>query len=225
MDCRRCDKVIPQDSLTIARVTTGFEYIVCHTTCGSVTQEDSWMSLEDYLVDGSKEDGWHTAESEDDLLKHYILNRIIYSRQEVPEIDRDECEFDIPDPQDIVRLLWHKRKPVAFYTIKPEGSHIEKRNEYYALPMLDTAFVRKSSRGKGNGLKIIQDLVENFPNGDIGFSSPISQSMLRVLNSFLTKHREHRHRLWQISGNGAEGHRKLIWFSLAKMRRTIKQMG
>ncbi|BES87475.1 family with sequence similarity 169, member A [Nesidiocoris tenuis] len=225
MDCKRCERLMPRDSLTIARVDTSFEYIVCHTTCDSEEQENSWMSLEDYLTDRGKSDGWHTADNEDDLLKHYILNRIIYYSQETPDISRDECEFDVPDPQDVVRLLWFKSKPIAFYTIKRKGQHIERGNQYYALTTLDTAFVRKSSRGKGNGLSIIRDFVESHPNEDVGFSSPISQPMLKVLNSFVTRHPEYRHRLWQISGSGAEGQRKLIWFSLAKMRRALKHTG
>lgn len=49
--------------------------------------------------------------------------------------------------------------------------------ESYQITTLDTAYIRKSYRGKGLGVSIIEDIVATFPDEDIGLSTPVSLSM------------------------------------------------
>ena len=51
--------------------------------------------------------------------------------------------------------------------------------ERYAMPTLDTAYIRSQYRNRGFGIEILLDIIERFPNEDIGFSKPISEGMWR----------------------------------------------
>lgn len=44
---------------------------------------------------------------------------------------------------------------------------------------LDTAYVSSEYRRNGFGLSLLEDIYKQFPNEDIGFSSPIALPMLK----------------------------------------------
>lgn len=177
-------------------------------------------TLEEVLENENLTDGWHCVTDGNDLAAHYALSQVIYRRLEQPQQDRNECPFDLPDDCDLIRVLWKGRRAIGFYTLKPKGTYIEHRGESYDMVTLDTAYIRSEYRRAGMGLSILEDIRNRHPNEDIAFSSPIAFSMLKVISKFITLYPEMKYKLWEVSGAGSEGSKKLAWFSVAKSKRT-----
>ena len=51
--------------------------------------------------------------------------------------------------------------------------------ETYAMPMLDTMYVRKSMRRRGFAQRLVEDFICTHSGNDIGISDPISNGMLK----------------------------------------------
>lgn len=49
----------------------------------------------------------------------------------------------------------------------------------YQIPVLDSVFVRKSQRGQGLGLKMLQDYVLSFKENSLGLRYPLPTSMYK----------------------------------------------
>lgn len=142
----------------------------------------------------------------------YILNQIVYKEYEVPDENLLQSIYAFPPSTDCRKLLWIKGKCVGFYTAKPKGkiyfflqrffiikfSFIEEKMtftlvnnlgsldadclEWYRMTVLDTLFIRHSQRRKGFAMSALQDLLQEFPDQNIGFSCPISIPMIQGKN-------------------------------------------
>lgn len=55
----------------------------------------------------------------------------------------------------------------------------------YQLPVMDTVFVRKCHRGKGHGVKILEDFVDSFRKELIGLKFPLSEAMYKGIETDL----------------------------------------
>lgn len=53
-----------------------------------------------------------------------------------------------------------------------------------------------------------------FPNRILGYFS------ISVISKFIKLYPEMKYKLWEVSGAGSEGSKKLAWFSVAKSKRT-----
>uniref|UniRef100_A0A1B6CTI9 N-acetyltransferase domain-containing protein n=1 Tax=Clastoptera arizonana TaxID=38151 RepID=A0A1B6CTI9_9HEMI len=192
---------------------------VCNI-CVSIKIRDSWKYIEDILSNKTKKDGWQILDGLNDVAAYYLLSQIFYHQHDSPKTELCEATYDIPDKSDIIKLLWHQNKAVGFYTVKPKGS--EAHYSTYNMTTLDTAYIRKSHRRQGFALNLIHDLLFSWP-GNIGFSTPISIAMWKVLEKFLMLHENYKYLLWEVEGTGEEGSRKLIWFCLKKRNYCIRQ--
>lgn len=50
----------------------------------------------------------------------YVLNRIIYRKQ---EIERNEIPFLCHSSNDYAKILWKKGEAIGFYSVKPAGKN------------------------------------------------------------------------------------------------------
>lgn len=223
MLCKRCNNLVTLDSINNEKVAGyNIESLNCPTcsSCISLRIDGVKKTLEEVLENENLTDGWHCVTDGNDLAAHYALSQVIYRRLEQPQQDRNECPFDLPDDCDLIRVLWKGRRAIGFYTLKPKGTYIEHREESYDMVTLDTAYIRSEYRRAGMGLSILEDIRNRHPNEDIAFSSPIAFSMLKVISKFITLYPEMKYKLWEVSGAGSEGSKKLAWFSVAKSKRT-----
>lgn len=75
------------------------------------------------------------------------------------------------------------------------GTEVSSIREGHGMPVVDTAYVRSEYRNRGFGTEILSDVIARFPNKDIGFSRPISSSMLKSKFSGFSQ------RLFLVSNN------------------------
>ncbi|XP_043495878.1 soluble lamin-associated protein of 75 kDa-like isoform X2 [Polistes fuscatus] len=160
------------------------------------------------------ENNWNEVKTNQERLIYYILCRIIYVELDTPKPEKLETPYDYADNFDIVLIRWENGIPIGFYTVKPKGTEVYSTNERYTMPVLDTAYIRSKYRNKGFGTEILFDMIKRFPNEDIGFSKPISDNMLKVLQKFLRNYKEYRLRFWEIADWDIYDSQKLIWFGV-----------
>lgn len=184
--------------------------------------DGEWKFPLEILTDDNKPDGWHKVETKLDRLRHFILSHVLYRQKEERKAEDNSCLFDIPDPDDVVRLLWSHNQAIGFYTLKPKGSLVEERMSSYQMVMLDSAYVRKEHRGKGFGQSLLEDLALEYCGEDIGLSTPVSEPMYRAVERFLRKNPHLKYKLWELHGTGSEGNKKLLWLSIVKRLRNKK---
>ena len=112
-----------------------------------------------------------------------------------------------------IHLLWHQSKASGFITIRPYSEAFEDSN----LSIIDTVYIRKSARGHGFLSKFLAAKLNNDDSNELGFSDPISNSMLIVLMKLLKKNPNQRERIWLV--NEENGERQILWWSAMKIAR------
>jgi len=155
----------------------------------------------------------------------------------IPSLILEFCKYFMGTcdvTRQIFRLTTRGRINVCFWI----GSQFGELHGQYAVTTLDTVFVRKSHRRRGHVSALLSILANQF--GDVGFSQPTSDAMLggkhfeceltaipdstsnristafSVITKFLTVNKQYRRTFWEVTGNGEEGNRKLIWFQLRR---------
>ncbi|XP_046747467.1 uncharacterized protein LOC124411948 isoform X2 [Diprion similis] len=132
----------------------------------------------DGVIDGDRDDTWLEAKTGKEKIIYYALCQIIYLERDSPREEKYESVFAFADESDLVMLRWKNGRPIGFFTLKQKGTKIFPESEVeYAMPMLDTAYIRSEYRGNGIGTEIITKITGMFPDEDIGFSRPISDGM------------------------------------------------
>uniref|UniRef100_UPI00398F53B9 protein FAM169B isoform X2 n=1 Tax=Pristiophorus japonicus TaxID=55135 RepID=UPI00398F53B9 len=116
----------------------------------------------------------------------YLLNRIIYGGG---ERQPDSIPFLHHPANEAAKILWRNREAAGFYTVKRKGSLCDGcTSQCYQLPVLDTAFVRRSHRRRGLGLRMLSDFCSSFPDDKVlGISRPISAAMYQGAGQHLGK--------------------------------------
>ncbi|ELV11056.1 Protein FAM169A, partial [Tupaia chinensis] len=110
----------------------------------------------------------------------YVLNRIIYRKQ---EMERNEIPFLCHSSTDYAKILWKKGEAIGFYSVKPTGSMCTSfLTQSYQLPVLDTMFVRKKYRGRDFGLNMLEDFVDSFTEDALGLRYPLSSLMCTAVS-------------------------------------------
>ncbi len=71
---------------------------------------------------------------------------------------------------DILLQFTHKILFLSFSGMQEDGLPLE-------MPILDGVFIRKAYRRQGWGTEMMKDIMEHFPEQDVGLSQPISQSL------------------------------------------------
>ncbi|CAG7828026.1 unnamed protein product [Allacma fusca] len=179
-------------------------------------------SLEMLLTDRLKTaKGCYSVQTESDRLVLFTLSQIIYKELEAPQENLLEFEFDLPPPTDLAKILWIDGEAAGFYSVKPKGTLDMETLQTYAMPTLDTIFIRQTYRRQGLASLAVQDVSSTFPHLDIGFSYPISLAMLKVLGKHLEERAEDRPRFWEITGCGREGNCRNLWLILQRQRKKV----
>ncbi|KAI4535683.1 hypothetical protein MG293_014010 [Ovis ammon polii] len=130
----------------------------------------------------------------------YVLNRIIYRKQ---EMERNEIPFLCHSSTDYAKILWKKGEAIGFYSVKPTGSTCASfLTQSYQLPVLDTMFVRKKYRGKDFGLHMLEDFVDSFTEDALGLRYPLTSLMYIACNQYFEKYPGDHELLWEVEGVG-----------------------
>ena len=170
-----------------------------------------YKSLDNLLCDSNTlKNGWMLAENNQDLFKHKLLNFVQYRINEPPKKESFECNYSEPKIQDQVYLLWTKSYASGFITIRDHSEAFQNLN----LSIIDTVYIRKSARGNGYLTLFLKSCLTAK---ELGFSEPISNSMLIVLIRLLKKYSEYREKIWLV--NEENGERQILWWSAIKLSR------
>ncbi|KAF4024265.1 hypothetical protein G4228_016452 [Cervus hanglu yarkandensis] len=148
----------------------------------------------------------------------YVLNRIIYRKQ---EMERNEIPFLCHSSTDYAKILWKKGEAIGFYSVKPTGSTCASfLTQSYQLPVLDTMFVRKKYRGRDCGLHMLEDFVDSFTEDALGLRYPLTSLMYIACNQYFEKYPGDHELLWEVEGVGHWYQR--IPITRALQRETLK---
>ncbi|TFK15817.1 spermatogenesis associated 6-like protein [Platysternon megacephalum] len=141
---------------------------------------DQWWAINDIVRTSiPSREGLQLVKTLGERVVLYVLNRIIYRKQ---EIERNEIPFLCHSSNDYAKILWKKGEAIGFYSVKPAGTICSSYlTQSYQLPVLDTMFVRKRHRGKDFGLMMLEDFVDSFTEDTLGLRYPLSSFIYTVL--------------------------------------------
>ncbi|CAO2592879.1 Soluble lamin-associated protein of 75 kDa [Lemmus lemmus] len=175
----------PEDSLTAVAL-----YLV-----------DQWWAIDDIVrTSAPSREGLKQVSTLGERVVLYVLNRIIYRKQ---EMERNEIPFLCHSSTDYAKILWKKGEAVGFYSVKPTGSLCASfLTQSYQLPVLDTMFIRKKYRGKDLGLHMLEDFVDSFTEEALGLRYPLSSLMYTASKQYFEKYPGDHELLWEVEGVG-----------------------
>ncbi|XP_010218208.1 PREDICTED: soluble lamin-associated protein of 75 kDa-like [Tinamus guttatus] len=162
---------------------------------------DHWWSIDDIVrTSVPSREGLQQVKSVGERVVLYVLNRIIYRKQ---EIERNEIPFLCHGSNDYAKIIWKKGEAIGFYSVKPTGSVCSSYlTQSYQLPVLDTMFVRKKHRGKDFGLMMLEDFVDSFTEDTLGLRYPLSSFMYTVCKRYFEQYPGDHDLLWEVEGAG-----------------------
>ncbi|XP_049651980.1 soluble lamin-associated protein of 75 kDa isoform X3 [Accipiter gentilis] len=162
---------------------------------------DQWWSIDDIVrTSVMARQGLHQVKSVGERIVLYVLNRIIYRKQ---EMERNEIPFLCHGSNDYAKIMWKKGEAIGFYSVKPKGSVCNSyHSQTYQLSVLDTMFVRKKHRGRDAGLIMLEDFVCSFSADSLGLRYPLSSFMYTACKQYLEKYPEDHNLLWEVEGAG-----------------------
>ncbi|XP_053303918.1 soluble lamin-associated protein of 75 kDa isoform X2 [Spea bombifrons] len=183
---------------------------------------DQWWAVNDIVrTSNPLREGLQQARSLGERVVLYVLNRIIYRKQ---EMERNEVPFLCHSSADYAKILWRNGEAVGFYSVKPSGSMCAAYlTQSYRLPVLDTMFVRKRYRNKGFTLEMLEDFVDSFTEETLGLRYPLSHVMHTACKQYLEKYPGDQELLWEVEGVGHWFQRTLIASIFQKEARRLEE--
>ncbi|XP_015275905.1 PREDICTED: soluble lamin-associated protein of 75 kDa [Gekko japonicus] len=183
---------------------------------------DQWWTIDDIVrTSVLSREGLQQVKTIGERVVLYVLNRIIYRKQ---EIEKNEFPFLCHGSHDYAKILWKKGEAIGFYSIKPTGSMCSSfLTQSYQLPVLDTMFVRKKHRGKDFGLLILEDFVDSFTEDTLGLRYPMTSFMHAACQKYFEKYPGDHDLLWEVEGVGHWHQRTLVASILEK--ESIRYLG
>ncbi|KAM3845989.1 soluble lamin-associated protein of 75 kDa isoform 2-T2 [Vipera latastei] len=162
---------------------------------------DQWWTIDDILRTSSpSREGLLRVKSIGERVVLYVLNKIIYRKQ---EIEKNEIPFLCHGSHDYAKILWKKGMAIGFYSIKLPGSICSAfLTQSYQLPVLDTMFVRKKHKGKDFGLLMLEDFVDSFTEDALGLRFPLTSFMHTACQKYFERYPGDRELLWEVEGIG-----------------------
>ncbi|XP_006167852.1 LOW QUALITY PROTEIN: soluble lamin-associated protein of 75 kDa [Tupaia chinensis] len=162
---------------------------------------DQWWAIDDIVKTSlPSRDGLKQVSTLGERVVLYVLNRIIYRKQ---EMERNEIPFLCHSSTDYAKILWKKGEAIGFYSVKPTGSMCTSfLTQSYQLPVLDTMFVRKKYRGRDFGLNMLEDFVDSFTEDALGLRYPLSSLMCTACKQYFEKYPGDHELLWEVEGVG-----------------------
>ncbi|XP_075581789.1 soluble lamin-associated protein of 75 kDa-like [Pelecanus crispus] len=184
---------------------------------------DQWWSIDDILrTSVPSREGLQQVKSVGERVVLYVLNRIIYRKQ---EIERNEVPFLCHGSSDYAKIMWKKGEAIGFYSVKPTGSICSSSlTQSYQLPVLDTMFVRKKHRGKDFGLIMLEDFVDSFSEDTLGLRYPLSSFVYIACKHYFEKYPGDHDLLWEVEGAGHWFQRTSITTVLQREKIKIAEM-
>ncbi|XP_060617646.2 soluble lamin-associated protein of 75 kDa [Anolis sagrei] len=160
-----------------------------------------WWTIDDVLrTSATSREGLLRVKSIGERVVLYVLNRIIYRKQ---EIEKDELPFLCHGSHDYAKILWKKGEAIGFYSAKLPGSKCSTfLNLRYQLPVLDTMFVRKKHREKDFELLMLEDFVISFTEDVLGLRFPLSPLMHTACQKYFERYPGDHDLLWEVEGIG-----------------------
>ncbi|XP_077087781.1 uncharacterized protein LOC143739292 isoform X2 [Siphateles boraxobius] len=145
----------------------------------------------------------------------YVLNRIVLRNEKSSEDVSFLCHCE----HESAKILWKDGEAIGFYSYKPKGSLCRNfLTQCYQLPVMDTVFVRTCHRGKGHGVKILEDFVGSFRKEYIGLKFPLSEAIYKVCEKYLSIHPADKEILWEVEKIGSPYQRTLIANRLKELK-------
>ncbi|NXN60953.1 F169A protein, partial [Rynchops niger] len=182
---------------------------------------DRWWSIDDIVrTSVSSREGLQQVKSVGERVVLYVLNRIIYRKQ---EMERNEVPFLCHGSNDYAKIMWKKGEAIGFYSVKPTGS-ICSSSQSYQLPVLDTMFVRKKHRGKDFGLIMLEDFVDSFTEDTLGLRYPLSSFIYTACKHYFEKYPGDCDLLWEVEGAGHRFQRTPITTVLQREKLRIAEV-
>ncbi|XP_020659704.2 soluble lamin-associated protein of 75 kDa isoform X3 [Pogona vitticeps] len=162
---------------------------------------DHWWTIDDILrTSAPSREGVLRVKSIGERVVLYVLNRIIYRKQ---EIEKNEFPFLCHGSHDYAKILWKKGEAIGFYSVKLPGSICSAfLTQSYQLPVLDTMFVRKKHRGKDFGLLMLEDFVDSFTEDALGLRFPLTSFMHSACQKYFERYPGDHDLLWEVEGIG-----------------------
>ncbi|EPQ02609.1 Protein FAM169A [Myotis brandtii] len=162
---------------------------------------DQWWAVDDIVKTSvPSREGLKQVRTLGERVVLYVLNRIIYRKQ---EMERNEIPFLCHSSTDYAKILWKKGEAIGFYSVKPTGSICASfLTQSYQLPVLDTMFIRKNYRGKDFGLHMLEDFVDSFTEDALGLRYPLSSIMYTACKQYFEKYPGDHELLWEVEGVG-----------------------
>ncbi|XP_054342967.1 soluble lamin-associated protein of 75 kDa isoform X3 [Pongo pygmaeus] len=162
---------------------------------------DQWWAIDDIVKTSvPSREGLMQVSTLGERVVLYVLNRIIYRKQ---EMERNEIPFLCHSSTDYAKILWKKGEAIGFYSVKPTGSICASfLTQSYQLPVLDTMFLRKKYRGKDFGLHMLEDFVDSFTEDALGLRYPLSSLMYTACKQYFEKYPGDHELLWEVEGVG-----------------------
>ncbi|XP_069481157.1 protein FAM169B-like isoform X2 [Ambystoma mexicanum] len=151
----------------------------------------------------------------------FVLNCLVFGALEKGAEADKGCACFLPHSStEKAKIFWQKGEAVAFYTFKSKGCLCEgSTSQCYLLPVLDTAFVRRSHRRQGLMMAMLEDFCHCMLDVDaLGISAPLSTAMYSVCQKFLQSYPEERDRLWEVEAPGDWSQRESIWLKIQLRR-------
>ncbi|KAM8813317.1 soluble lamin-associated protein of 75 kDa isoform 1-T4 [Rhynchonycteris naso] len=162
---------------------------------------DQWWAIDDIVKTSvPSREGLKQVRTLGERVVLYVLNRIIYRKQ---EMERNEIPFLCHSSTDYAKILWKKGEAIGFYSVKPTGSICASfLTQSYQLPVLDTMFIRKKYQGKDFGLHMLEDFVDSFTEDALGLRYPLSSLMYTACKQYFEKYPGDHELLWEVEGVG-----------------------
>uniref|UniRef100_A0A8D2ISM7 Family with sequence similarity 169 member A n=1 Tax=Varanus komodoensis TaxID=61221 RepID=A0A8D2ISM7_VARKO len=163
---------------------------------------DQWWMIEDIVKTSvpAREGLLRVSNSLGERVVLYVLNRIIYRKQ---DIEKNEFPFLCHGSHDYAKILWKKGEAIGFYSVKLPGSICSAfLTQSYQLPVLDTMFVRKKHRGKDLGLLMLEDFVDSFMEDTLGLRFPLTSFMHAACQKYFERYPGDHDLLWEVEGIG-----------------------
>ncbi|KAF3851593.1 hypothetical protein F7725_013365 [Dissostichus mawsoni] len=88
---------------------------------------------------------------------------------------------------------------------------------------MDSIFVRKSQRGNGFGLQMLEDFVLSSKEDCLGLRYPLTKPMYKVCEKYLCQYPEDTHLLWEVESIGAPNQRTNISSRIQAMDQIVSE--
>ncbi|XP_070599266.1 soluble lamin-associated protein of 75 kDa isoform X2 [Erythrolamprus reginae] len=184
---------------------------------------DQWWTIDDILrTSFPSREGLLRVKKIGERVVLYVLNRIIYRKQ---EIEKNEVPFLCHGSHDYAKILWRKGMAIGFYSVKLPGSICSAfLTQSYQLPVLDTMFVRKKYQSKDYGVLMLEDFVASSTEDTLGLRFPLTSFMHTVCQKYFEKYPGDGDLLWEVEGVGHWHQRTPITTALQRESLKLKAL-